>query len=141
MECNKENYIGYYMKVIQRSLTSLYNKKLEKYELTSAQLSVIWALLKNDGLTQKEVAEYARITPATLTDLVDSLVSKGFVIRIHDEKDARIKRLFLTNAGKQLKDVSIDIINYMEQVLCEGFSEEERLLLLSWMKKIYNNLE
>lgn len=141
MECNKENYIGYYIKVIQRNLNNLYNRKLEKYDLTNAQLCIIWTLLKNDGLTQREVAEHANITPATLTELVDSLVSKGFIIRMHDEKDARAKRLFLTEEGKKLKDILIETTNFMEECLCKDFSEEERLLLLSWLKKMYKNLE
>ncbi|OFI06777.1 organic hydroperoxide resistance transcriptional regulator [Clostridium acetireducens DSM 10703] len=140
MNCEFDKWVGYWIKIIFRNITNLHNKNLEKYNITNSQIAVLAILWREDGLTQKEIGDKIQIRPASLTGLVNSLLDKKLILRKLDEKDARNKRLYLTEEGAKLKSVSLEIINKLEETLVKGFSKEEKQLLIYWLKKIYNNL-
>ncbi|MDW8799790.1 MarR family transcriptional regulator [Clostridium sp. A1-XYC3] len=136
-----EKWVGHWIKIINRNMINIHNQKLEKYGFTVSQLSVLSRLWRQDGLTQKEIAKKLKIKPPSLTGLIDTLVTKGWVVRREDKVDARINRIYLTEEGQELKLKSLEVVDEMEKLICEGFSPEEKLLMLSWLKKLNNNLE
>ncbi|MCK9912261.1 MarR family transcriptional regulator, partial [Microbacteriaceae bacterium K1510] len=84
-------------------MTTIHDQKLSKYGLTTSQVSVLAQLWQNDGQSQKDLVAILGVRPASLTGVVDGLVAKGWVERKSIDQDARIKRLFLTPAGKALE--------------------------------------
>lgn len=140
-KCTVDKWLAHWIRIIYRNMTNLHNSKLSKHGLTTAQVSVLARLWMNDGLTQKEIAESLQIRPASLTGLVDTLVSKGWTERREDVEDARIKRLYLTEQGNALRLTSLEVSMNIEDILGKGFSDEEKQLLLCWLKKVYRNLE
>ncbi len=140
-KCEVENWIGHWVKIINRNMINLNNQKLYKYGFTVSQLSVMSQLWNQDGLSLKELTERLQIKPPSLTGLIDTLVEKGWLVRKEDEQDARIKRIYLTEQGKNIKMKSLEVVNEMEEILCKGFTNEEKQVLICWFKKIYKNLE
>lgn len=140
MEHNPEQHYGHWIRKIIRRINNIYDKKLQQYDLTGSQLSVLFQLWEKDGLTQKEIQEKLHIKPASVSGLVDTLSSKGFIVRKQDDEDARIKRLYLTNEGLKLKNLCVDVVEETEIAITKGFSEDEKVILMSWMKKLYKNL-
>jgi DNA-binding MarR family transcriptional regulator len=137
---NPEEYYGYWMRKVVRAMNNLFDEKLACYDLTASQFSLLGQLWHKDGLTQKEIQEGLGLRAASISGLVDVLVVKGMIIREQDQEDARVKRLYLTKKGSSLKSVCSDIILDIEGVLDQGFSEDERKIFISWMKKLYSNI-
>ncbi len=140
MENNSEKWMGYWLRKVVRNMNNLHDQKLQQYDLTSSQVSVLCQLWNKDGLTQKEIQENLNLRPASVSGLVDTLSNKGFIVRKHDGEDARLKRLYLTEEGTSVKDLSIEIIKELENTITKGFSEDEKVIFICWMKKLYNNL-
>lgn len=140
MKHNPELHYGHWIRKIIRKINSIYDHRLQQYDLTGSQLSVLFQLWKKDGLTQKDIQENLNIRPASVSGLVDTLSSKGFIVRKQDDEDARIKRLYLTEEGIKLNDLCIEIIEEIEVTITQGFSEDEKIILMSWLKKLYGNL-
>jgi MarR family transcriptional regulator, organic hydroperoxide resistance regulator len=141
MEHNPEQHYGHWIRKIIRRINNIYDKKLQRYDLTGSQISVLFQLWEKDGLTQKEIQENLHIRPASVSGLVDTLSGKKFIVRKQDDEDARIKRLYLTEEGIKLRSLCIDIIKEIEVTITQGFSEDEKVILMSWMKKLYKNLD
>lgn len=137
---NPEEHYGYWMRKIVRSMNHLFDEKLLEYDLTASQFSLLCQLWHKDGMTQKEIQETLSLRAASVTGLVDVLTAKCLIKRETDPSDARVKRLFLTDKGSGLKSVSTDIIMEIETTLAQGFSEDERRIIICWMKKIYDNI-
>jgi DNA-binding MarR family transcriptional regulator len=57
-------------------------------------------LCSRDGMKQKEIADEIRVSPSTLSEMIDRLVEDGFVERKPDSEDRRVKRLCLTESGR-----------------------------------------
>ena len=55
---------------------------------------------RKEGISVKELAERASVTPGAITQFVDALVEKGLVVREGDPVDRRIVRLKPTQFAK-----------------------------------------
>jgi DNA-binding MarR family transcriptional regulator len=70
-------------------------------ELTLTQLFVLFQLRDSPGTSAGVLAEELRVTPPTVTGLVDRLVRMGLVRREEDAKDRRLVRNVLTKRGEE----------------------------------------
>lgn len=141
MDFQFENYIGYWIRLIYRGMTNSHDQRLSKYGLTTSQFGVLVNLWKRDGVTQKELQEKLEIRPATLTGIIDGLVSRGYVKRECDNCDARFKRLYITDKGKSIKTECLSIVQEMEKMLVRNLTEDEVEYLNSILRKIHVNIE
>jgi DNA-binding MarR family transcriptional regulator len=67
--------------------------------LTMTQLRVLFVLRDEDGVSAGVLAEHLRVTPSTLTRIVDRLVRHRLVRRETDHGDRRLVRHHLSAAG------------------------------------------
>jgi DNA-binding MarR family transcriptional regulator len=74
----------------------------KEMELTVTQLRVLFILREHPGAPAGTLAESLRVTPPTVTGLVDRLVRMGAVRREEDPKDRRLVRNFLTERGQEV---------------------------------------
>ena len=65
-----------------------------------AQYQLLFALADHDGLSSGELAQAADLSPATVTQMLDSLVERGLVTRLRSETDRRIVTCSLTDSGR-----------------------------------------
>jgi DNA-binding MarR family transcriptional regulator len=74
----------------------------KELELTVTQLRVLLILRETPGAPAGLLAENLRVTPPTVTGLVDRLVRMGVVRREEDSKDRRLVRNVLTDRGQEV---------------------------------------
>ena len=67
--------------------------------LTMTQLRVLFLLRTEDGASAGAMAESLRVTPSTLTRIVDRLVRQGLVQRETDDRDRRLVRHYVSTRG------------------------------------------
>ncbi len=67
--------------------------------LTMTQLRVLFLLRTEDGASAGALAESLKVTPSTLTRIVDRLVRQGLVRRETDDGDRRLVRHYLSASG------------------------------------------
>src|SRR3990172_4025535 len=68
-------------------------------ELRLTQLRVLFQLRAEDGASAGALAERLKVTPSTLTSIVDRLVRQGLVRRESDHGDRRLVRHHLSAKG------------------------------------------
>lgn len=78
------------------------SEELAAHGLTLAQFDVLMTLCHGEGLTQQELAEWLLVTKANVVGLIDRVEAAGWVERRADPEDRRVKRLYLTDAGRKL---------------------------------------
>ena len=74
----------------------------KELELTVTQLRVLFILRETPGSPAGLLADSLRVTPPTVTGLVDRLVRMGVVRREEDSKDRRLVRNVLTERGQEV---------------------------------------
>ena len=95
---------------------------------------------KPNGVTLKELAEAMKLAPATVSELVESLVKKDFLQRVQNPEDRRAVQITLTSHGQTLLDESIKRVEGLCEKLLNGLSASERTAMLSALTKITSKL-
>jgi DNA-binding MarR family transcriptional regulator len=71
-------------------------------ELSFAQYSLLFGLVDNGPRSARELAEAADLSPATVTQMLDSLAAAGLVERVRSDGDKRVVLTSLTAHGSAL---------------------------------------
>ncbi len=100
---------------------------------------ILFALLKSEALTMKELAEKIGKDKSTVTALVDKLLKLGYLEKTRDTKDSRVIFVTLTESGKALKPMFDSISKDLMELVYRGITEKEKEELLQILLKIYHN--
>ena len=77
-------------------------KETEQIGVTSRQVTLLWLIRLNPGLSLRELAAEERISAPALSGHVDRLEKAGLIARVRDESDRRRVGLALTDEGERL---------------------------------------
>lgn len=94
--------LGYLIHDVSRLRRVTYDRELAPLGITRSQWWVLAFISRNDGLPQTQLANELDVGKVALGSLIDRLQSAGFVERRADEKDRRVKRVFLTPTALEL---------------------------------------
>ena len=95
---------------------------------------------KPNGVTLKELAEAMKLAPATVSELVESLVKKNFLQRVQNPDDRRAVQITLTDHGQTMLDQCIKCVDGLCDRLLSGLSADERTAMLGALTKITKTL-
>jgi DNA-binding MarR family transcriptional regulator len=92
--------LGTSFKRVQVALRRLKGRETHRPGSPSfAQYQLLFTLADRDGLSSGELATAAELSPASVTQMLDSLEELGLVARGRSEHDRRIVTCSLTDAG------------------------------------------
>ena len=113
---------------------------LEKTGVYPGQPPLLFALYKENGQSQKDLAKKMRIQPATMTVMIKRMEKTNFIKREQDEKDQRISRIYITEKGNNVCKQLIEIHKGMEEECFENFTQDEKIVLRRLLMQIRDNL-
>lgn len=132
IEC--EN-IARYISEIQRMGNTFFLKELSCLGLGYGQFNFLMELYKKDGVRQEDLSMNLRIDKGTTARAVKKLEEEGFIIRIHDHKDKRAYRLFLTEKAIEHRNDIFKAAKSWEENLTKNLTIEEKETILNLLKK------
>ncbi|MGN0380114.1 MAG: MarR family winged helix-turn-helix transcriptional regulator [Butyrivibrio sp.] len=95
---------------------------------------------KDRAVYQKDIEEEFSIAKSTVTNILKCMEKKGYVTRVPDEHDARLKRLELTARGENIHKKAIHHIDEIHARIETDISDEERQCFWQILFKIKNNM-
>jgi DNA-binding MarR family transcriptional regulator len=112
-----------------------------RFGLPYAELKCLMLFRGERYLTVKSIAQKLDVAKSRVTKLVDGLVQKGFLERISDPKDARIKLISVSPDGEEIsgrieafhKDIHRQILIQMD--------DGERKRILSYLETLRSAME
>ena len=130
---------GWYIKRIDNALEKEANSNLQALNLTMQQNRVLIQLAHAEGntLSLKALEERFGAAQSTVAGLVSRLEKKGLVEPLSDPADRRIKLVRLTEEGARLHAVSRQNVVDSEEWLTALLTDEEKQMLLTCLKKVY----
>lgn len=136
---NKYNLLsGRVSLLLNRFLSQQFKNK--GVNLTREQWSVLAVLWKTDGCSQQVIANSTSRDKPSVTRLVDNLVRDGYVIRKNHENDRRLNLIFLTEKGKEVEKVVMEIVDDTIEKATKGLSDEQIVAIRDAFQVVYENL-
>lgn len=110
-----DNQLCFAMYAASKEITRLYKPFLDELGITYTQYITLLVLWEKDNITVKELGDKLFLDSGTLTPLLKKLESMDIVKRIRDTKDERNVYVLLTDKGKEMKIIALELPN---KILC-----------------------
>ena len=140
------------MELLSRQINQAHRAAIQS-ELSAAGLAevghpMLLSILKTNEddpeelcLAQRELAEFLHISPAAVANSLKSLEKSGYIRREREDADARRNRVSLSEKGQRAVEGCRQSFELVSVQMLSGFSEQEKSQLLSFRRRILQNLQ
>lgn len=137
----ENDYINKIMNEL-KYIYKLHNQLMNRFcqQITPDQGKLLF-YIKNQAMSQKELALKLHITEATLSVRIKRLMDAGFIERKNDNHDKRVYVIVLSKKGKQLTEAIDKGISLYQKKLSQGISDEEFETVLHVLNQIQRNIK
>lgn len=133
--------IGMLTHMVAKKLSSYLNEKLDQYNLTSEQWTVLINLSKHNKVSQKQLAELSGKDQSTLVRILDLLEAKSFIKREKSTKDRRSFIINLSSEGLETIDKVSPFIEETFNHLLMNIPKEKLTIYNEVLVSIYQNID
>ena len=130
--------------MIVNDLAKIYHdeirKNSERIGVPRGYRNLLKILTRHNGISQYELASYARLRPPTVSLTLKKMEQDGYIVREVSEKDMRVYHIFLTEKGITEHIKNIERLDYLDIISTKGFSSEEKEQLMSLLLRLRDNL-
>ncbi len=109
-------------------------------DVSPEQWGLLLKLLAGGGAAPSDLADRVLGDRPNITRMVDGLLRKGLAAREEDVRDRRRRRVFLTDAGRELVERVWPVVEVGKRRVFGGLTQEEVGVLLRALEKIEKRL-
>lgn len=136
-----ENSIGPWLGKTVKMIDYFLQESFESnnLDITKEQMIVLKKLYNQDGLYQNELARLIFRNKSSLARLLSKMESKNYISRKSSKEDKRIKKVFLTDTGKEVFEKAVPLIQNMLSKMEETITSDEKEQMITILKKVQHN--
>lgn len=121
----KEKTIDYILRATWQAVSRMYNEEAAKYGATMATGFALLSIDKEKGTPSTALGPKMGMEATSLTRTLKSMEEKGLIIRKKNPEDGRGVLIYLTEFGKEKRDLSkMNVIKFNEKVK-QNVTEEQ----------------
>ncbi len=125
----EKDHVGFYI----RNLSNLIHRRInrmvaeEEESLTARQVWMLDYLIHQGDreIMQKDIEKEFSIRRSTASHMLTLMENNGYIRRVAVPRDARLKRIVLTEKGRQAQERMTDRIKRFEAMMRAGMTDEE----------------
>ncbi len=129
-----ENQLCFPLYAASREVIKQYRPLLDELNLTYTQYITMMVFWQDKKINVRDLGKKLFLDSGTLTPVLKSLESKGYVRRYRSKEDERILIVEITDAGEDLKEKAVSIPETLTG--CIKLSQQEAAQLYSILYKI-----
>jgi DNA-binding MarR family transcriptional regulator len=111
---------------IYRNNLAYMAKELEAYRIGSGQFEFLLFLYHKDGVSQETIAKTLKVSKSTIARAIQNLEKEGYVYRERDKSDLRAYKVYLTDKGKEMRNIIFKKQASFIDILFSDFTFEEK---------------
>jgi len=143
---NKEmsKNLGHLVRIVHINIDKYFNTSWKKagIEPTRMQCGTLHYLRAHEGedVFQKDLEAAFSISGATATNILKVMEKDGLIRRVPMERDARLKKLEMTEKGIQFDEEARKNVIRLEEGMKKGFTEEEITIFREYLDRLTQNI-
>ena len=136
-----QQFAPYLMNRIMGRYNATLCEELRRHSLTVPQVRALAVLsVVTDGVPINDLAVYTVIGQSTMSRTVDALEAQGLVRRETGERDTRVRKVFLTDAGRAEFGRAWPYLHEAFEAMFCGIDDAEYAALVATLQKVLNNV-
>ncbi len=116
-------------------------KILQQSSLHVGQPAMLSFVQKHPGCSQKQMADEARVTAASIAASFKRLENAGLISRRADTADTRCNRVYITKAGESELDFCQEALLEIDKTMTDGINRMEIEVIENMLQKMIDNLK
>ena len=132
--------LGFFINEMYKLERDYFDVEFERIGITFSQFRVLNWLWREGELTQRQIHELINIKPSSLSNTLKILVKKGLVVQKFDARDARVRKIALTDAAKAIEKEAWEIIESFDARVRAVLGAQEYERTVTNLEKLIENL-
>ncbi len=126
------------IRIISNKFRELWDRNLQKYNLTGVQMEVLCYLKCNTDkeIHQREIEYWLQLKNPTVTGILNRLEEKGYIIRKRNPKDGRYRIIEGTEKSDKIMEAMGEGARNLDEKIYECMTDEEQATLLELLDRI-----
>jgi DNA-binding MarR family transcriptional regulator len=121
----KEKTIDYILRATWQTVARMYNEEASKYDASMAVGFALLSIDKEEGTPSTYISNRMGMEPNSLTRTLKTLEEKGLIYRAKNPNDGRGVLIYLTDFGKEKRELSKATVLKFNEVIKQNISEEK----------------
>ncbi len=134
-----ENQLCFPLYACSREVIKQYRPFLDELDLTYTQYITMMVFWEEKIINVKELGKKLFLDSGTLTPVLKSLESKGYVKRYRSKEDERVLLVEITSIGEELREKAVEVP--IKMAGCARLEASEVVELHRLLTKILNSYE
>ncbi|MEC6830458.1 MarR family transcriptional regulator [Photobacterium toruni] len=135
-EFDRQSSFGWMINVIANKASKAFEAELKQHGLTVALWPTMMCLWEEEGVTQRDIAEKSKVENSTTTRTLDKLEKLGLVERQVDPNSRRSFRIYLTDAGRELKEALLPLPIEVNKKMLSSLDLDEQKEMIRLLQKM-----
>lgn len=140
---DNRRHIGKEIDIISNKIRRKIDHEVSKYGLTGVQAKIVgfvYFVSKNRDVFQKDIENDLKIRSSSVTSVLQLMEKNGYIKRVSVCKDARLKKIILTDKGIEVQEKVFTIIDNIENQIQEEITDDELRFLFNIFDKLSKKL-
>jgi len=121
----KDKTIDYILRATWQAVARMYNEEAAKYDASMATGFALLSIDKEDGTPSTNLGPRMGMEATSLTRTLKSMEEKGLIYRKPNPNDGRGVLIFLTDFGKEKRELSKSTVLKFNEVIKQNVSAEK----------------
>ncbi len=121
----KDKTIDYILRATWQSVARMYNEEASKYDGSMAIGFALLSIDKEEGTPSTYISNRMGMEATSLTRTLKTLEEKGLIVRKKNPDDGRGVLIYLTDLGKEKRELSRNTVLKFNEVIRENISDEQ----------------
>ena len=121
----KDKTIDYVLRATWQAVSRMYNEEANKYGATMATGFALLSIDKENGTPSTALGPKMGMEATSLTRTLKSMEERGLIIRKKNPNDGRGVLIYLTDFGKEKRELSKNTVLKFNETIKNNISEEK----------------
>ena len=128
-----------FITLLFRMFTVYLNREMSKLKIGTGQYIFLAELFDADGRSQEDLTRSTFLNKANTARALKKLEDHGYIRRVSDSNDQRVKHAYLEPAAREIEDEFWNIILKWSEILSRDLSKKRKEQLLTDLEKMADN--
>ena len=132
---NQQETIDYLLKVVWQNMSNTYNQIASGFGITQASGYVLISI-DREGTAVSQLAGMLGVKATSLSRILNTMEESGLIYREADSADKRSVKVFLTDFGREKRQLAKAVVRSFNEYLGNNLSVQEKTNLVASLQKL-----